>query len=277
MGINLEHKDFEFEIKVEKIEDLTRHEAISKKYLDGLVDEIKEDEFISNPIIADEESGIVLDGMHRYVAISKLGYSNIPVCFVDYSDPRISVKSWCRLIDNLDLDYLKIFLEEEGFQTENIGLSKMKEIISERELNIILKFSDDEIISIRGFEDLLQLFNTVDNLEKKAIQEGANVTYLSKDNLLKNLSNSKLGVLYPPSRKQDVITAAKSNNYFPTKITRHVLPLRPVGIKIKLELLDKEISVANKILRQNLEEIEIKKKNFDDKKQKSVKKEVISV
>jgi hypothetical protein len=44
------------------------------------------------PIIADEKSGVILDGMHRWLALKSLGYSLIPVILVDaFQSPKIHV------------------------------------------------------------------------------------------------------------------------------------------------------------------------------------------
>jgi hypothetical protein len=49
------------------------------------------DGFVRCPVIADKDTGIVLDGSHRYIFFLGEGYVEIPVKFVNYSDENIRV------------------------------------------------------------------------------------------------------------------------------------------------------------------------------------------
>jgi len=54
---------------------------------------IFESKIIQTPIIADEKTGIVLDGSHRYVFFLQNGYIEVPVQFVNYNNENIRVGS----------------------------------------------------------------------------------------------------------------------------------------------------------------------------------------
>ena len=63
-------------------------ELVFKHHLSNLESMI--DGVVNKPIIADINSGTILDGSHRYVFFYKNGYLNVPVLWVDYLDERIS-------------------------------------------------------------------------------------------------------------------------------------------------------------------------------------------
>jgi hypothetical protein len=65
------------------IDELRPHEKGSPLYLEFLRQEIIKDGMLKYPIIADERTRVILDGMHRWLALKSLGYSLIPVMLVN--------------------------------------------------------------------------------------------------------------------------------------------------------------------------------------------------
>jgi hypothetical protein len=74
------------------IDELKPHEQGSPIYLELLRDEILRDQMLKYPIIADEKTCVILDGMHRWLVLKNLGYRLIPVLLVDaFQTPKIRV------------------------------------------------------------------------------------------------------------------------------------------------------------------------------------------
>ena len=74
------------------IDELKPHEQGSPIYLELLKDEILRDKMLKYPIIADEKTRVILDGMHRWLVLKSLGYALIPVILVDaFQNPKIRV------------------------------------------------------------------------------------------------------------------------------------------------------------------------------------------
>jgi hypothetical protein len=74
------------------IEELKPHEKGSPIYLELLKQEILRDGVLKYPIVADEKTRVILDGMHRWLALKSLGYTLIPVMLVDaFNNPKIRV------------------------------------------------------------------------------------------------------------------------------------------------------------------------------------------
>jgi len=62
---------------------LKPHEKASPLYLQVLKQEIARDGLLRHPIIADRNTFVILDGVHRWLALRSLGYSFIPTILVD--------------------------------------------------------------------------------------------------------------------------------------------------------------------------------------------------
>jgi len=74
------------------IDALKPHEKGSPLYLELLKQEILKDGLLKYPIIADEKTHVILDGMHRWLALKSLGCTLIPVMLVDaFQNPKIRV------------------------------------------------------------------------------------------------------------------------------------------------------------------------------------------
>jgi len=74
------------------IDDLKPHEKGSPVYLELLKQEILRDGVLKYPIIVDEKTHVILDGMHRWLALKSLGYQLIPVILTNaFQNPRIRV------------------------------------------------------------------------------------------------------------------------------------------------------------------------------------------
>jgi hypothetical protein len=73
----------EFKVVILPIDTLKPHEKGSPLYLEMLKKEILKDGVLKYPIIADEKTNVILDGMHRWLALKSLGYAKIPVLQVN--------------------------------------------------------------------------------------------------------------------------------------------------------------------------------------------------
>jgi len=81
-----------FKIAILPIDSLKPHEKGSPLYLEMLKREIQKDDVLKYPIIADEKTNVILDGMHRWLALKSLGYTQIPVLQVNvFQNPQIRI------------------------------------------------------------------------------------------------------------------------------------------------------------------------------------------
>lgn len=74
------------------IDKLKPHEKGFTLYLELLRQEILRDGILKYPIITDEKTHVILDGMHRWLALKSLGYTLIPAILTDaFQNPKIRV------------------------------------------------------------------------------------------------------------------------------------------------------------------------------------------
>ncbi|OGI14746.1 hypothetical protein A3K63_02620 [Candidatus Micrarchaeota archaeon RBG_16_49_10] len=84
----------ESRLAIVEVSKLREHERVDTEHLEELKSEIAGDGFLKNPIVVDRNTNIILDGHHRFNVIKSLGYSKIPVQYVDYNNPEIIVEAW---------------------------------------------------------------------------------------------------------------------------------------------------------------------------------------
>jgi hypothetical protein len=88
-----------------RVDQLKPHEHGSSLYLELLRKEILKDGVLKYPIIADEKTHVILDGMHRWLALKSLGYELIPVILVDVfknQKVRVGKRRIHRYIEGVD-------------------------------------------------------------------------------------------------------------------------------------------------------------------------------
>ena len=85
------------------INGLRPHEKGLPLYLQVLKQEIVRDGILKCPIIADEKSHVILDGMHRWLALKSLGYEEIPTLLVD-AQTNVNIRIGRRRVHQYTID-----------------------------------------------------------------------------------------------------------------------------------------------------------------------------
>ena len=73
------------------INKLKPHEAVDKKRLAFLLERIKKDRYLKNPVVVEKKYLIILDGHHRVAGLKQLGVNKIPAYLVNYQSNNIKV------------------------------------------------------------------------------------------------------------------------------------------------------------------------------------------
>jgi hypothetical protein len=73
------------------IEKLKVHEETGEKRVGELVEKIRKDGVLKNPVVVERRNFVVLDGHHRLAALKRLGMKLIPVQLVNYEDGDLKV------------------------------------------------------------------------------------------------------------------------------------------------------------------------------------------
>lgn len=78
------------------LESLRIHEEINPADMDRLLERIRHDGRIEEPILVSSEGNVILNGHHRYRALQELGARRAPVWVVDYHAEEIVLDRWNR-------------------------------------------------------------------------------------------------------------------------------------------------------------------------------------
>lgn len=87
-------KPYKNEAHLVELDKLLQHEEVDLNHLQELKEEIASDKILKHPIVADENTNVIIDGEHRYTALKILGCKRIPVIYIDYNSEDIKVQAW---------------------------------------------------------------------------------------------------------------------------------------------------------------------------------------
>jgi len=228
-------QDFEMKLETAELRKILPHEDVIPELLEKLVHEIERDGMMKHPVIVDGNSLVVLDGNHRTEALKRLGYSQIPVCMVDYQSPLIEVKCWYRIIE--DGDHNRLANAVEGFENIDLDWEKVNETIhSTKALAVVMK--GRALISDQ-FGSLFEAYEALRRVDAKLRDSGFRIGYASEEMASKSVQEgSALAyIAMPPLTKDAIIEMARSGRRFPCKTSRHKFPARPMGVDFPLRFL----------------------------------------
>jgi len=251
-----DHSIFTLKISILNLVDLHPHEMVVPKLLGRLVDEIKRSTVLMNPIIVDERTLVILDGMHRYYALKELGYEYIVACLIDYMNPNIEVRNWYREIScGLSFEDVMALVGREYSITSSRLEDALKELAEKRIIAAIVEKKSHRTFMVIPDRKMhvKELYDEILKIENLFVEMGnAKISYQA-DTLMFDSSTAEFVLATPIITKQDVISTALNNMVFAPKTTRHIIPARPLFVHIPLSLLkrgdeDLELIQRNKIL-----------------------------
>lgn len=261
----------ELKITLVEVDKLHIHEEIIPKILSSLVEKIKNDGVWTDPIIVDEKTMIVLDGVHRVAAAEKLGFKYIPVCLVDYDNPSIELHTWSRVFkptrreSGVIIDYLEVFLRAlnaSSYRSIHIpSLDIGFKMLNRRDLLGVLIYGKRIIGLKTPSRDIKIIYDHVKRIENIAVNKGFTIEYYTEQDALSQAKIAEGITLIPPTIKKDEVRAiVLRGEVFAHKATRHVIPTRPLRINIPLKWLTGELNLeaAQRELLKHLSERKIK-------------------
>jgi hypothetical protein len=78
-------------VSLVEVDRLRTHEAVRKRRVRELVEEIRKESGLKRPVVVDRDSLVVLDGHHRLAALREMGVKKAPVFLVDYFSDQVKV------------------------------------------------------------------------------------------------------------------------------------------------------------------------------------------
>jgi hypothetical protein len=190
---------------------------------------------VKDPVVVDRDSCVVLDGMHRVAALRELECTCLPVCAVDYLSPGIKVGAWYRSIPGTSSpDQVKLALSASGIRFEGFPFD-ISNITDNPALAML--FANRECLKLLSND--LRVFETLKIAEQCLRQLALTVKFETESDALQNLINKKIEavVTLPKIDKATVRRAGLTGRLLPHKVTRHIIPARPLGVNVPLKIL----------------------------------------
>lgn len=257
------HKGLNLHITALNIDDLHLHEEVLPDLVNKLVQSIRQEGYVKDPIIVDKGSLVVLDGTHRMAALKKIGCKWVPACLVDCENPAITVGCWYRTIKgDRTIGGILREITQMGFDVKEVGEID-KPNIGVSPVVAAVKTWKKFFLVRSPFESLMDAFNFIKQIEERLKLSALNVEYeMELDALCKLQERGVDVVLLTPKVKKDcIVETALSGRVFPYKATRHIVPARPLHINVPLNLLEgdeRSLFEINKELKRMLQKRQLK-------------------
>jgi len=249
----IRHPLITLKISIEEVGRLHIHEEIIPDVVDKLVAKIEADGIFTNPVMVDEKSLVVLDGMHRVAAVRKMGYGFIPVCLIDYGNSNVVLSSWHRLLsESPSLNDILAVAEKLGLTAERTTWDTAYSYVENRVAKTAI-FLKGGCFAIHGaHSNVKETYDLIYMIETQFRSKGCSVTYDTADGAKLQVYSGKAsaGLMTPRLSKEEVVQVALSGRVFPQKATRHIVPARPMRVDVPIEWLTGRIRLeeANKRL-----------------------------
>ena len=247
-GFYIRHPLITLKISIEEVGRLHIHEEVIPDVVDKLAAKIEADGIFTNPIMVDERSLVVLDGMHRVAAVQKMGYRFMPVCLIDYGNSNVVLSSWHRLLsESPSLNDVPAIVEKLGLtvaQTSwDIAYSRVENRMAETAI-----FLRERCFAIHGANsDAKETYDLIKTIENQFRLKACSITYDTAEGAKQQVYSGKAaaGLMTPTLSKEEVVQVALAGKVFPQKTTRHIVPARPMRADVPNEWLTGRISLED--------------------------------
>lgn len=227
-------------LKVVPIGKVSLHDEPKAEQVAALKAAMRSAKYFTNPIIVDRRTFLVLDGTQRVKALEELGYRNVVCQLVDYRASEIQVKTWYPVLRCANIPELLSAVASKK-TTFKQGLREVERM----KAAFMLAFDRG-----RGKECFLiepsakpmkpaELFAA----QKHALSKFAHrheLHYIPEEEHEKFIHTSSAVVLYKRTfSKEEVLKlSVEGGLLFPPKTTRHIIPLRVLGLDVPMSWLN---------------------------------------
>jgi hypothetical protein len=231
-------------LKLIPVSKLIPHEETVPHLSDRLTRRMMRDGVQRDPIVVDEGSMMVLDGMHRLEALRRMGAASA-VCFlVDFMGDRVKLFRWFRLVENPEDELVSEMRQELGMVRE-VPLV-WHDAGFDAGLTLTHRGRAYASVTEEGAVTATKAVRAFDRVAKSA---GAWIEYVDEGTASPDLlKGNYMALLTPRFKKEEVVHAAMEGKPFPPKTTLQVFPVRPMGINYPIEALRSKGDILERIL-----------------------------
>ena len=220
---------------LKRVQELKPHEETVPTDLRELIATLERDPILRHPIVADANTGAVLDGTHRLAALSELGCYTIPTALIDYQNPLVKIDRWFRAITGENLNDFMKRTEKNPSQTAPSASEADRRLLS-RSSYASLGNKREWFTFTSNRPNALEAFQNSFGIEDIARNTHLKIVYTDNDDprelRAKGFMMSTIRV-----EKSEVVESCMNHRLFPPKSTRHLIPSRPLGLTVPLDWL----------------------------------------
>ena len=222
-----------FILAVKPVSILRPHEETIPEHVRGLTAEMKRDGVQRDPIIIDQDTATVLDGMHRLAAFLALEIENAVCCSVEYSSKSVSIGRWARVYTVPNRDSAEEALGRAGM-TRRVTLARAFDALDGKEAGLAVLTSNAAYLPGERME-LDGAIDAIEGFDRRSEALGWGRKFVPEDDIDVPLqSDRNLVVLVRKLGKDDVVAAGRSGKLFPCKTSMHLIDPRPVAVNFPL-------------------------------------------
>jgi hypothetical protein len=231
----IRHEKLDLRISLWPLRLLLLHEETIPDRVVELKAAFSRDGVARDPVIVDRDSAVVLDGMHRVAALGELRCSYIPGCSVDYMDPSIRVAVWYRVLHGRVIaSQLEGALASSGIRLVSCAADMMT-ITQSSSPTMILASGQ----CFRLDSEELSACEVLRLTEQRSQELHLNVAFETEQDAIEKLNKRTTDaiVTVPKIDKAAVRAAGLTGRLLPHKLTRHIIPARPLRVNVPLSRL----------------------------------------
>ncbi|MEM1610967.1 MAG: ParB N-terminal domain-containing protein [Sulfolobales archaeon] len=218
-------KSISIKIAYSDLDSLRPHEESIEERIRYVETSISNTGILRRPLIADEKTGVLIDGTHRYNALKRMNVSTAPVIYVDYLlENEIKVSRWIRIYIFKNIEKAIIDRVSEHFYS--FSYQPIVKIM--RDLYVIELVGKQPANAYRAISQIEKDKNILSNLKAILFRTSIDPRSLEK----------RCIVIIPPYlNKEDVIEAGLAGKPFPPKSTRHITILKKIELHTRIKYL----------------------------------------
>ncbi|MDA4123434.1 MAG: ParB N-terminal domain-containing protein [Thaumarchaeota archaeon] len=214
--------DKKIRLELLSIAELKPHEETVGHFSDDLVARIMKEGIQRDPVIVDEKSLVVLDGMHRLQGLRKIGARFVVANLLDYSSGEVKLSRWLRVVRSPSPAFFNSLLAD-------LDMKKDPSSKSDTSQSVRVWYHGEMFSSTST--SFAEVCASMKRFDSSVTAAGGRVEFMDEETF--HLSTDEMDVavlLTPVLQKNQVIHAGTSGALLPPKSTMHVFPLRPVGV-----------------------------------------------
>jgi hypothetical protein len=220
------------DLRIVATESLLPHEEHDSQRAEPLAERLSRESFMINPPVVAPLDGrwVILDGANRFHAFSYLEYPHILVQSTTYESGWVELGTWSHVIGHWSADALLAGASEIG-EARLVAGAHAGALAA-----IVLPGGDEYALLCDNHSRLSAVARTLVSLYQR--QAALHRTAIGDSGVLWDLYPDACAVVrFPSLQSQDILNAAKSGDFLPPGVSRHIVHGRAIRVNYPMEAL----------------------------------------